>query len=278
MGDYMIDIRNLNKSYGELKVLEDINLNVEEGEFVSIIGPSGCGKSTLINMIAGLDQATSGEIRVDNEMIIGPSTDRIMVFQNSSLFPWLNVYQNISFGLKNICKDPLVIKEKVDNILKKVHLSKFKNSYPHELSGGMKQRVAIARSFVMNPKILLMDEPFSALDEQTRMLLHNELQEIWIETKKTIVFVTHNIREAVKLSDRVIVLGVKPGNIVADIKIEAPHPRLTTDSIINHMEKKVFSKLKTEIEKVAREELGDDYQFEKDNIFHNNNNNMGDGI
>lgn len=274
----MIEIRHLNKSYGELKVLQNINLDIERGEFVSIIGPSGCGKSTLINIIAGLDQATNGEIKVDNKIVLGPSTERIMVFQNSSLFPWLNVYENISFGLKNICKDTLRIKEKVNEAIKKVHLSRFKNSYPHELSGGMKQRVAIARSIVMNPKILLMDEPFSALDEQTRILLHNELQKIWLETKKTIVFVTHNIREAVKLSDRVIIMGVKPGSIVADIKINAPHPRLTTDSMIYHMEKTVFSKLKFEIEKVAREELGNEYEFEKNSIFHHSNNTMGDGI
>lgn len=274
----MINIKNLNKSYGELKVLEDINLHIKEGEFVSLIGPSGCGKSTLINMIAGLDNATSGDIVVDGDRVEGASTDRIMVFQNSSLFPWLNVFENVSFGLKNISKDSKEINEKVNQVLKKVHLSKFKESYPHELSGGMKQRVAIARSIVMNPKILLMDEPFSALDEQTRMLLHNELQHIWLETKKTLIFVTHNIREAVKLSDRVVILGVKPGSIVEDIRIEAPHPRLTTDSIIHHMEKKVFSKLKIEIEKVAREELGNEYQFEKDSIFHSNNNTMGDGI
>lgn len=274
----MIDVKNLYKSYGELNVLEDINLHVNEGEFISIIGPSGCGKSTLINIIAGLDRATSGEIKVDNEVINGASTDRIMVFQNASLFPWLNVFENISFGLKNICNDPKEVKEKVDSVLKKVHLSKFKNSYPHELSGGMKQRVAIARSIVMNPKILLMDEPFSALDEQTRMLLHNELQHIWIETKKTIVFVTHNIREAVKLSDRVIILGVKPGSVVADIKIEASHPRSTTDSTIHYMEKMVFSKLKKEIEKVAREELGNEYEFEKDDILRDSNNTMGGGI
>jgi len=274
----MIDIHGLNKSYGSLKVLEDINIHIEEGEFISIIGPSGCGKSTLINIMAGLDNATSGEILVENKEISGPSTDRIMVFQNSSLFPWLTVEENVGFGLKNICKDPKEINKKVNEVLKKVHLSRFKNSYPHELSGGMKQRVAIARSIVMNPKILLMDEPFSALDEQTRMLLHNELQQIWLETKKTIIFVTHNIREAVKLSDRVIILGVKPGSIVEDIKIQIPHPRGTANSMIYHMEEKVFSKLKTEIEKVAREELGDEYEFEKNSILHNSTNTMGDGI
>lgn len=274
----MIDIKNLNKSYGNLQVLQDIDLHINEGEFLSIIGPSGCGKSTLINIIAGLDKATSGYIRVDGEKITEPSTDRIMVFQNAALFPWLNVFENVCFGLKNICKDTKEINEKVNKVLKKVHLSRFKDSYPHELSGGMKQRVSIARSIVMDPKILLMDEPFSALDEQTRMLLHNELQEIWLETKKTIVFVTHNIREAVKLSDRVVILGVKPGTIVEDIKIEAPHPRKTTDSIVHHMEKKVFSKLKIEIEKVAREELGNEYEFEKNSILHGSNNTMGDGI
>ncbi len=274
----MIDIKNLSKSYGELKVLEDINLHIKEGEFVSIIGPSGCGKSTLINIIAGLDKASSGKIFMEDKEICEPDIDRIMVFQNAALFPWLNVYDNVSFGLKNVCKDSKEIKEKVEAILRKVHLYRFKDNYPHELSGGMKQRVSIARSIVMDPKILLMDEPFSALDEQTRMLLHDELQQIWIETKKTILFVTHNIREAVKLSDRVIILGIRPGTVVDDIRIDISHPRQATDSNLYHMEKLVFNKLKKEIEKVVREELGDEYKFEKDTVSDRNSNTMGDGI
>ena len=274
----MIKISNINKSYDEIEVLKDINLDIKEGEFISLIGPSGCGKSTLINIISGLDKSDSGKVLVDDREVKETSTDRIMVFQSAALFPWLNVYDNIAFGLKNVCKDSKEIKSKVEDVLKKVHLYKFKDKYPHELSGGMKQRVSIARSIVMNPKILLMDEPFSALDEQTRMILHDELQQIWLETKKTIIFVTHNIREAVKLSDRVIVMGTRPGSIVDDIKVAIPHPRKSTDSSLYHMEKLVFDKLKDEIEKVAREELGNEYKFEENNVSSDLNNTMGGGI
>jgi len=274
----MIEIKGLNKSYDDLKVLSDVNLKIDKGQFVSLIGPSGCGKSTLINIISGLDKACEGEVFIEGKKVNGTHTDRIMVFQNAALFPWLNVFENVAFGLRNLIKSPNEIKSKVDEILKKVHLYKFKDKYPHQLSGGMKQRVSIARSIVMDPKILLMDEPFSALDEQTRMLLHNELQQIWIETKKTIVFVTHNIREAVKLSDRVIVMGSRPGRIIDDISVEIEHPRQSTDPKVFYQEEIVFKKLKGEIEKIAREELGDDYNFEKDPLSTKFTNTMGDGI
>lgn len=274
----MIEIINLNKSYEDVEVFKSVNLNIKDGEFVSIIGPSGCGKSTLINIVAGLDKASNGKVIIHGNEVRETNTQRIMVFQNAALFPWLNVYENIAFGLKSICKSPKEIEDKVNNILKKVHLSKFRDKYPHQLSGGMKQRVSIARSFVMDPKILLMDEPFSALDEQTRMLLHNELQQIWMETKKTILFVTHNIREAVKLSDRVIIMGSRPGGIIDDITIETSHPRQSTDPNLFHKEEMVFKKLKGEIEKIAREELGDAYSFEKDSISDRFDNSMGAGI
>jgi NitT/TauT family transport system ATP-binding protein len=274
----MIQIDNISKNYDKMQVLKEVNLTIREGEFVSLIGPSGCGKSTLINIISGLDRASEGRVFIEGKEVNGTHTDRIMVFQNAALFPWLNVFDNVAFGLKNICKSQQEVKDRVNDVLRKVHLSKFKEHYPHQLSGGMKQRVSIARSIVMDPKILLMDEPFSALDEQTRMLLHNELQQIWMETKKTIVFVTHNIREAVKLSDRVIVMGSRPGRIIDDIYIEAGHPRQSTDSNLFYMEEKVFKKLKGEIEKIAREELGDEYSFEEDSVYRDRINTMGDGI
>lgn len=274
----MIEIKGLNKSYGDLEVLKDISLKIEEGQFVSIIGPSGCGKSTLINIISGLDRASDGEVFIDDKKVEGTNTDRIMVFQNAALFPWLNVFENVAFGLKNLTKSSEETKIKVNEILKKVHLYKFRDKYPYQLSGGMKQRVSIARSIIMDPKILLMDEPFSALDEQTRMLLHNELQQIWMETKKTIIFVTHNIREAVKLSDRVVVMGARPGVIIDDIPIEIEHPRQSTNPEIFHKEDLIFKKLKSEIEKIAREELGDEYNFEKEPLSSRFTNTMGDGI
>ncbi len=274
----MIKLQNLKKKFGEIEVFKNIDLNIKEGEFVALLGPSGCGKSTLINIVAGLDKADDGKVLINTEEVYGTSTDRIMVFQSAALFPWMNVYDNVSFGLKNICKDRDEIKIKVEDVLKKVHLSKFKNHYPHELSGGMKQRVSIARSLVMDPKVLLMDEPFSALDEQTRILLHHELQQIWMETRKTIIFVTHNIREAVKLADRVVVMGIRPGRVVDDIKIKIPHPRKSTDPNLFDQEKIVYKTLKEEIEKVAREELGNEYSFEKDPIPYEFNNTMGGGI
>jgi NitT/TauT family transport system ATP-binding protein len=274
----MITLKDLNKRFGEIEVFKKVNLSIKEGEFISLLGPSGCGKSTLINIISGLDKADGGNVIIDNEEIHGTNVDRIMVFQNAALFPWMNVYQNVAFGLKNICKDSKEIKRKVDQVLRKVHLSKFKTHYPHELSGGMKQRVSIARSLVMDPKVLLMDEPFSALDEQTRMLLHHELQQIWMETGKTIIFVTHNIREAVKLSDRVIVMGIRPGGIIEDIKIDMHHPRKNTDPNLFSQEEKVYKVLKGEIEKVVREEMGNEYKFEKDPIPFEHSNTMGGGI
>ena len=274
----MITVENLTKSYGDSKILDNINIHIKDGEFVSIIGPSGCGKSTLINIISGLDSRTGGKVIVEGEEITKPSVDRIMVFQNAALFPWLTVYENVAFGLKTITKDKDQINTKVIEILRKVHLYKYRDKYPHELSGGMKQRVSIARSIVMDPKILLMDEPFSALDEQTRMLLHSELQEIWMETKKTILFVTHNIREAVKLSDRVLIMGTRPGTIIDDIRIEDSHPRELNSPGLIYKEKVVYEKLKKEIEKVAKEELGDEYELEKDNLSSVHNNTMGGGI
>lgn len=274
----MIRVEGLSKFYDDLQVLKDIDLQIEEGQFVSLIGPSGCGKSTLINIISGLDKASKGKVFIDDEKVEGTNTDRIMVFQNAALFPWLNVFENVAFGLRNLSKSSDEIKFKVEEILKKVHLYKFKDKYPHQLSGGMKQRVSIARSVVMDPKILLMDEPFSALDEQTRMLLHNELQQIWMETKKTIIFVTHNIREAVKLSDRVVIMGARPSGIIEDIAIEIEHPRQSTDSKIFYKEEEVFKKLKGEIEKIAREEMGDEYNFEKEPLSSRFTNTMGDGI
>lgn len=274
----MIEIKGVNKHYDSLEVLKEINLTIQPGEFVSLIGPSGCGKSTLINIVAGLDQASSGRVFIEGKAVEGTHTDRIMVFQNAALFPWLNVFENVAFGLKTICKSPEEIKGRVNEILKKVHLYKFKDHYPSQLSGGMKQRVSIARSIVMDPKILLMDEPFSALDEQTRMLLHSELQQIWIETKKTILFVTHNIREAVKLSDRVVIMGSRPGRIIDEIVIDSFHPRQSTDPNLFHKEEIVFNKLKGEIEKIAREELGNEYSFEEDPISSRITHTMGDGI
>ena len=255
-----------------------MTLNIKRGEFISLLGPSGCGKSTLLNIIAGLDKQTSGDITVNGKPIVGPGNDRIVVFQESGLFPWLSVLDNVMYGLliKNVPKEEA--KERAMKWLQKVHLGKFAHAQPHELSGGMKQRVAIARALVMDPEILLMDEPFAALDEQTRMVLHKELEELWYETKKTIIFVTHNIREAVVLSDRILLMKTRPGGIKNIFDVKAARPRTATDSLLAHLESRILTELEQEMEKVLKEEFGSDYDLKKDHLRSDPNSNLGSDI
>ncbi|MFS0777901.1 ABC transporter ATP-binding protein [Neobacillus sp. 3P2-tot-E-2] len=261
-----------------VKVLDGINLNVKKGSFVSIVGPSGCGKSTLLYLVAGLDKADSGEIRVDGELVSKPGPERVVVFQEAGLFPWLTVLENVTYGL-NLKKMPKEeAKAKALDVLKMVHLSKYVNSYPHELSGGMKQRVSIARALVMEPDILLMDEPFSALDEQTRMVLHKELLDIWRKTKVTIFFITHNIREAVLLSEEVVVFATRPGRIKEIIPVPTMKDGVTPDSVTLNTEQKILTILQEEIEKVLKEEMGDDYSFKTDHLHRGDSGDMGSHI
>lgn len=274
----MIDLLKVGKTFHGKEVLKDINLHIGEGEFVSLIGPSGCGKSTLVSIMAGLDKASDGRVAIGGEEVTGTDPSRMMVFQNAALFPWLTVFQNVAFGLKNMRGDSGSISEKVTRILKKVYLFRYRDYYPHQLSGGMQQRVSIARSMVMNPRILLMDEPFSALDEQTRLLLQNDLQQIWLETSKTIVFVTHNLREAVKLSTRVVILGTKPGTIIGQMNIDLGYPRHADNVDLFVKERILYEKLKLEMEKVVKEELGDEYDMEKGHIPREFDNTLGGGI
>lgn len=233
-------------------VLDNIELTIENGQFVSLLGPSGCGKSTLLSMIAGLQKPTSGTIYLGDEKITKPGPNKGVVFQEPALFPWLNVRENVMFPLRKRLgkKDRAEIAEQ---FLQKVQLRKFPDHYPHELSGGMQQRVSIARVLAMDPQLLLMDEPFGALDEQTRNILQAELETIWLETKKMIIFVTHSIREAVKLSDRILIMGARPGSIIADFAVNLERPRKQAD--MASLEEKIMVILKTEIDKVMREEL-----------------------
>ncbi|MEQ2525405.1 ABC transporter ATP-binding protein [Robertmurraya yapensis] len=244
----------LNKENEPVDILKDINLSIDKGEFISILGPSGCGKSTLLNIVAGLTKATEGEIFVNDTKVTKPGKDRGMVFQQAALFPWLNVIENVTFPLKKEMskKESIEIAKKY---LQMVQLGKYTEHYPHELSGGMQQRVAIARALAMNPETLLMDEPFGALDEQTRSRLHTQLETIWTETKKTILFVTHSISESIKLSDRIIVMGTKPGIILQDIKVDIPRPREEHKQEMIELEDYIMSFLKKEIDKVVSEEL-----------------------
>jgi NitT/TauT family transport system ATP-binding protein len=225
-----LEILNLNQSFPRddgtrLAVLENISLEVQDEEFVCILGSSGCGKTTLLRLIAGLDTAGSGRVILDGEEIRGTSPKVGMVFQEYSLFPWRSVIDNIAFGLemRGIAKDERYrIAERYLNL---VNLSQFRDSYPSELSGGMRQRVAVARALALDPVLLLMDEPFGALDAQTRNMLQKELLDIWEATKKTIVFITHSVDEAVYLSDRIIVLTPRPGRICRIFPVDLPRPR-----------------------------------------------------
>lgn len=210
----------------EVHALDKVSMEIAEGEFVCLLGPSGCGKSTLLNIIAGLDDADEGSVSTDGKPIDGPGRDRMVMFQESALFPWLDVLDNVMFGLK--LKPGLTNAERREVAhfyLKLVGLDKFLHANVHELSGGMKQRVALARSLAPNPRVLLMDEPFAALDALTREQLYGDLQLIWQQRKKTIVFVTHNVREAVCLGDRVVLFSPHPGRIQKEFLIDLPRPR-----------------------------------------------------
>lgn len=225
-----LEIRNVSKAFmstkGLIHALDNINLTIREGEFACILGPSGCGKSTLLHLIADLEVPDRGEIRLHSSGVREePGAEKLIIFQESALFPWLTVLENVVFGLKLRGAGTKESREKALDFLALVKLSDFVNCYIHELSGGMKQRVALARALVLNPEILLMDEPFAALDFQTRENLSRELEEIWVRTKKTIIFVTHNVEEAVNLGDRVIVFSGHPGTIKREYELPTKRPR-----------------------------------------------------
>ncbi|HET8846650.1 MAG TPA: ABC transporter ATP-binding protein, partial [Ktedonobacteraceae bacterium] len=232
-GGIPLKIENVSKTYtgraGLVEALQPVNVNVEAGEFVCLLGPSGCGKSTLLSIVAGLETPSSGRILANGEAIRGTGTDRILLFQEAALFPWLDVQQNVEFGLRQKGIKQKERAEMARRFLELVHLQGFERSYVHQLSGGMRQRVAIARALAINPAILLMDEPFGALDAFTRDRLQNELETIWAETRKTVLFVTHNVREAVALGDRVLVFAPRPGRIVRDFRIDLPRSRTLED-------------------------------------------------
>jgi sulfonate transport system ATP-binding protein len=215
---------------GEVHALDHVSLEVRDSEFVCLVGPSGCGKSTLLNLIAGLDRPDTGCILADGNLVEGPGPDRMVMFQESALFPWLDVMDNVLFGLKLKHNLPKSARHDVAmHFLRLVGLERFVHASAHELSGGMKQRVALARALAPNPRMLLMDEPFAALDAMTREQLYGDLQAIWTARKKTIVFVTHNVREAVCLADRVVLFSRNPGRIREQFEIDLPRPRDIND-------------------------------------------------
>jgi NitT/TauT family transport system ATP-binding protein len=247
-----------NTSKGErLLALDRINLQVKAGEFLCIVGPSGCGKSTLLHLIAGLHQQTSGQVLIDGKPIQGPGTDRLLIFQELGLFPWLTVGQNVEFGMKMKGMNKADREERIRYYLRLVHLSQFKDSYTHQLSGGMRQRVALARALATEPDVLLMDEPFAALDAQTRDLLHDELERIWAETGRTIIFVTHNVREAIRLGDRVALLTFRPGRVKREFAVDLPRPRHLEDVTVARAARAVLDELREEINRSLEVEYHD---------------------
>lgn len=237
---------------GDVQALRQIDVEIAAGEFVCLLGPSGCGKSTLLSMIAGLDTPDSGTIWADGQKVEGAGPDRVLLFQEAALFPWLDVQRNVEFGLRHA---GMAAKERAAvarRFIEAVHLHGFERSFVHQLSGGMRQRVAIARALALNPAVLLMDEPFGALDALTRDRLHAEVESIWAATRKTVVFVTHNVREAVALGDRVLLFSPRPGRIVRDFRVDLPRPRALEDhNLVN---------LTAEIMAVLRDEMSTDVQ------------------
>ena len=245
-----IEIKNINKSFDgrgkNLSVLEDINLTINDGELVCLLGPSGCGKTTLLRLIAGLDNPTSGEVVANGEVVEKPSGDRAVIFQQYSLFPWLTVLQNVTFGLEMSGGSKEENIQAAERYLQSVGLLDFKDSYPHELSGGMKQRVAIIRSLLNHSPILLMDEPFSALDMQNRHKLQEQLIGVWQRFENTIVFVTHDVDEAVFLADKIVLLDKNPGKIAEVINVGLERPRKRESQEFLEIQESIVDKLDIE--------------------------------
>ena len=238
------------KNRDPVTALKELTLDVAKGEFVSLVGPSGCGKSTFLNVLLGLLKPDAGEIRLNGKQITGPGQERAMVFQEFGLLPWRTVLANVELGLELKGVQASVRRERAMELIKMAGLAGFASHYPHELSGGMKQRVGLARALVTDPEVLLMDEPFAALDAQTRDLMQLELLQIWDRTKKTVVFVTHSIEEAAYLSDRVIVISARPGRAKDVMKIALPRPRdyeMRLSAEFNDIKARIWASLKEEL-------------------------------
>ena len=246
----MLEIDHLRKTFPkedeEMVAIEDFSLAVQNGEFVCLLGPSGCGKTTILRIIAGLETLTSGSIKLDGREVVNTGPDRGMVFQEFALFPWRNVRKNVEFGLEIKKVPPIERKEIGQRYIDLVGLKGFEDYLPKKLSGGMKQRVGIARALANDPEILLMDEPFGALDAQTRNQMQKELLRIWSETKKTVVFVTHSVDEAVYLADRVVVLTARPSRIKEIFKVEHPRPRDRANPEFIALRKRILAELEEE--------------------------------
>jgi NitT/TauT family transport system ATP-binding protein len=257
-GGIPLRIEGVSKTFtgraGPVEALRPVEMEIAAGEFVCLLGPSGCGKSTLLSIIAGLESASSGTVIADGRIVRGPGTDRVLLFQEAALFPWLDVQRNVEFGLREAGKPAKERVATARRFIELVHLKGFERSYVHQLSGGMRQRVAIARALAIDPAILLMDEPFGALDALTRDRLHAELESIWASTRKTVVFVTHNVREAVALGDRVLVFSPRPGRIVQEFRIDLPRPRSLEDHLLVDYAAEIMSVLRDAMDTQEQED------------------------
>jgi NitT/TauT family transport system ATP-binding protein len=250
-----IEVRGVTKRFDAIVALDSIDLDVQRGEFVCLLGPSGCGKSTLLNAVAGFSPPTSGEITAAGKPVRDPGPDRGMVFQEYALFPWMTVQANVAFGLQMRGETKAQIHEKVEALLAKLNLSEFADRFPKDLSGGMRQRVAIARLLALDSPILLMDEPFGALDALTRRNLQDELLRIWMELKKTILFVTHGIEESIYLADRIVVMTYRPGRVKATVPVNLERPRDVASPQFNALKREIAAMVMEEQEKHEHDEM-----------------------
>jgi NitT/TauT family transport system ATP-binding protein len=255
-----IRISDLQKSFGALVAIDHVSVDIEPGEFFVIVGPSGCGKTTLLRILAGLETATAGTIETDTPTG-SERPENSMVFQGESIFPWMTVWNNAAYGLRMRNAPAAIIKERVGHYLDATGLTRFADYYPHQLSGGMKQRVSIARAFANDPEILLMDEPFSALDAQNKLLLQEELLRIWDEQKKTVVFITHSVDEAVFLGDRIMVMTAQPGKVKSFVPVPLARPRnlieLQKAPEFGELVHRIWSDLRDEVQRAREQENKD---------------------
>ncbi len=263
IGPAKITVERLSKTFplagGTVEALRAVDLQVGEAEFCCLVGPSGCGKTTLLRVIAGLEQPTGGELRIRRTTEEDGSPFSAMVFQEQSVFPWLTVADNVAYGLRMRRAPKDRVRRELDRQLHNVGLAGFARAYPHQLSGGMKQRVSLARAFAVDPEVLLMDEPFAALDEQTKILLQDQLLALWDETRKTVVYITHSIDEALALGDRVVVLTARPGRVKISVDVDLPRPRsvyaLKSSPAFAALVSRVWSALKDEVLDAYREQM-----------------------
>lgn len=240
---------------GDSEALRDVSLSVQAGEFCALVGPSGCGKTTMLNLIAGLERPDDGEIRVAGKRIAGPGPDRTVIFQDAALFPWLTVRANVEYGLKLKRMARSEREDRVESALRSVQLGRWANALVHELSGGMRQRIALARAMVLEPKVLLMDEPFSSLDLRTRELLEREVEAVWLRDRPTVAFVSHHLKAAVLLADRIFAFGSRPGRLLHQVRVTLPRPRAVDSPAVQAIARDLKALLQTEVDRNAVLEL-----------------------